>query len=217
MFLSIGNAAYTDYIELLSIRRKSDKTFADYEDRCSAALAILNPHGDSVFIPETLAAWSLKHNVNVDPPQQLEVIYAAVSSAVSFKPLRSPGKNNFLSAIRYEPVTAVVRQCGNQILSAASKPLDSLSSNASSANTLTTRSLKRFNKKRLNSREFAHLKGINAGAARSYVLVLQCTTLIGLFLQLSGLLLSTAVTIITQEKRVGRKHSNLKRATFLEY
>ena len=98
--LSVGNSAYSDYVKLLSIRRSPNETYANYEDRFSAALTKLNSNGGAVSIPGTLAAWSLIHNSNIDPSQHLRVMTAAVSSAGSSAFTRSFGKNAFLKAIK---------------------------------------------------------------------------------------------------------------------
>ena len=114
--LSAGNSAYSDYVKLISIRRSPNETYANYEDRFSAALNKLNSNGGgAVSIPGTLAAWSLIHNSNIDPSQHFGVMTAAVSSADSSALTRSSGKNAFLEAIKYETVATVVRQCDNHL------------------------------------------------------------------------------------------------------
>ena len=96
--LSVCNAAYSDYEKLLSICRSPNETYANFEDRFSAAVKKLNTNGPAVSIPETLAAWSLIHNANIDPSQHLGVMSAAVSSADSSSLTRSSGKNAFLKS-----------------------------------------------------------------------------------------------------------------------
>ena len=67
--LSVCNTPYSDYAKLLSICRAPSETYANFEDRFSAAVTKLNSNGTAVSITETLAAWSLIQNANVDPSQ----------------------------------------------------------------------------------------------------------------------------------------------------
>lgn len=55
---SVGNTAYSNYVRLVSIRRFSTETYANYENIFGAAFTKLNSNGESVSIPDTLAAWS---------------------------------------------------------------------------------------------------------------------------------------------------------------
>lgn len=74
-FLSTGDAASSDYVKLLSIRRSPNETYDNHEDRFSAALTKLNANGDAVSIPSaTLAAWSLIYNSNIDPSQPFGIM-----------------------------------------------------------------------------------------------------------------------------------------------
>lgn len=57
--LSFGNAAHSDCVELIRIRRLPSETYANYEDRFRAAVTKLNSNGDSVSSLDTLAARSL--------------------------------------------------------------------------------------------------------------------------------------------------------------
>lgn len=153
--LSVCNGAYSDYVKLLSIRRSSTETYANYEGRFSDALTKLNSSSAFVSIHVRLAAWSLIHNANIDPSQHLGVMSAAVSSVGSSKLTRSSGKDAFLSAIRYETFAAVVRQCDNNA-SATTAPTKIVSSMSTRA--FDPRKSDRSRKKKLFPSKFADLK-----------------------------------------------------------
>lgn len=139
--LSVGIAAYSDYVKLLYTRRSPSETYATYEDRFSAALKNLNSIGESVSIPATLAASSLIHNSNIDLSQQLGVMSAAMSSVGLAELTRKSEKDAFPSTIKYETVAAVVCQYDNNasettmqtntLSSMADRPSDPRKSNRS--------------------------------------------------------------------------------------
>ena len=153
--LSVCNAAYSDYVKLLSVRRSVNESYANYEDRFSSAVTKLNTNGSAVAIPDILAAWSLIHNANIDPSQHLGVMSAAANSSQDGDLTRKSGKNAFLESIKYESVAAVVRQCDHNMSSTSNRSISSMSANTGNRASRCTRSNR---KKRLTPHELADLK-----------------------------------------------------------
>lgn len=96
----IGDAAYSDYVNVIHTRRSPNKTYANYEYRFSAAFTKLNINGEFVSVSVTLAAWSLIYNSNIDPCQNLGGMSPAVSSIDQSNLKQTSGRDAFLSEIK---------------------------------------------------------------------------------------------------------------------
>lgn len=110
---STGNASYSDYVRLFSIRRPLSETYANYEDTFSATLTKWNSNRESASVPQKFAAWSLTTNANIGPSHRLGVISAAESCVGSFDLRKSFGKVALFCAFKYKTVARMVCQCDN--------------------------------------------------------------------------------------------------------
>lgn len=127
--LTVVSEAYRAFNALWSTRRNANENMKNFESRFSAQVAKFNSISTTTKLPECITALMLLSNSAIDDTQRVSVLAAAAPSDDN---LNAQSTNDqFLSAITYQSVSSVIRQCDQS--SAASENLNAL--NASSAGT----------------------------------------------------------------------------------
>ena len=111
--LTIVSNAYSDFQDLLSTKRGYNENFRNFESRFAAAVAKMKSYS-SQALPESLTAFILLANSNIDVNQRISILSASTSH--SSYPGSSPTNESLMAAIRYDPIASVLRQCDSNKL-----------------------------------------------------------------------------------------------------
>ena len=107
--LSVVSSIYADFSHLLSIRRGSNESLRNFELRFAAQLSKFRANGQLVCLHESLTAFMLLNNADVDDAQRVAILSAASSNDVSVT--SSSDNDAFLQNVQYISVAAILRQC----------------------------------------------------------------------------------------------------------
>ena len=107
--LSVVSEAFRAFNLLWNTRRSNTESMKNFESRFSAQVAKFNSISDTTKLPECITALMLLSNSAIDDTQRISVMAAA---APSDQHLNGQSTNDqFLSAITYQSVASVVKQC----------------------------------------------------------------------------------------------------------
>lgn len=107
--LSTVSSVYHDFVSLSSTKRSNTENFAEYESRFAAAASKFNSNGASCKLPDSLMAFMLLANSSIDSSQRISVLAASAPNNEAIGP--NPTTDDFLQAVKYDSVAAVLRQC----------------------------------------------------------------------------------------------------------
>lgn len=66
---SMFKKGFTGFTNLVSSKTSNNKAFPNFEPRVNASVTRSNSNGSAVAISETLTAWSIAQNANIDSSQ----------------------------------------------------------------------------------------------------------------------------------------------------
>ena len=147
--LSTVSAVYSDFISLLCTKRGEKESFKNFESRFEANVSKFNSHSEICELPESLTAFLLLANANVDNSQKIAVLAAASPKEAQCE--QDATTTAMLSAVTYTSVASVLCQCENKTHNGKNTDLSSLV-----ANSAQTHGIRR--KQRLTPEQLADLK-----------------------------------------------------------
>lgn len=124
--LSSVSDANQDFMNLLNLKRGPTESFRNNESRFEAQVSKFNAHSTSSHAPDSLTAFMLLANSNVDSSQRISVLAAAAQPADLSD--SDTTTDTFLKAISYDSIASVLCQCDR------AKTANQLSNNDSGLN-----------------------------------------------------------------------------------
>eukprot|EP00171_Calliarthron_tuberculosum_P017605 IDg17605t1 len=106
--LSVVSEVYQDFTKLLATKRHSTESFKYFESRFEAQVSKFNAHSESNHLPDSLTAFMLLANPSVDNGERISVLAAAAPSSITTEDACT---SDYLSAVTYNSVASVLRQC----------------------------------------------------------------------------------------------------------
>lgn len=146
--LAVLSEVYHDFNGLLSTKRGATETFKNFELRFEAEASKFNAHSEVTKLPESLLAFILLANSNVDNGQRVSVLAAASPKEL---PSDTSTTSDYLESVSYDSIASVVRQCDQ-------KASDNSQHNPLRANHVSRPGKKNSNKKKLSPEDFAEMK-----------------------------------------------------------
>ena len=123
--LAVVSYAYSDFQNLLSTKRGNNESFRNFESLSGAAIAKMKSHISKAF-PESLTAFMLLSNSNVDANQRISILSSATSNnAESASTLTN---EHLMDSVTYDQIASVLRQCDSHKTSST----DTLNADSSS-------------------------------------------------------------------------------------
>ena len=106
--LTIVSNAYCDFLNLLMTKQGNHESFRNYESRFAASLAKMESH-DSQALPESVTAFMLLSNSNVDANQRISILSSATSH--TSESTSTSTNKELMDSVTYDPIYSVLRQC----------------------------------------------------------------------------------------------------------
>lgn len=107
--LAVVKELYGDFNSILSVKRGDKASFRSYELRLQAQVPRFYFHFESSAFLESLYAFLLLGNANVDSGQRVSILAACAPNSVEFKKSNTTEKTMKLAT--YKLVAAIIRQC----------------------------------------------------------------------------------------------------------
>lgn len=107
--LTVVSEAYRAFNALWNTRRGNNESMKNFESRFSAQVAKFNSISTTTKLPECITALMLLSNSAIDDSQRVSVLAAAAPSGDSLDAQST--NDQFLSAITYQSVSSVIKQC----------------------------------------------------------------------------------------------------------
>jgi len=107
--LQVVSEVFQDFISLLNFKRKGAESFKEFEQQFEALSAKFNSHSDETKLPEALLAFMMMANANLDSNQKISVL--AASTPKNSDLTDTSTTTQFLSAVSYDSIASVIRQC----------------------------------------------------------------------------------------------------------
>ena len=104
--LTAVSNAYTDFPCSPLTKRGSNESFHNFESRFAAATAKMKSHG-SMTLPESLAAFILLANTNIDTNQRISIFSAATSHSQNSE--RTTSDDELIDSVKYDPIASIFR------------------------------------------------------------------------------------------------------------
>ena len=109
--LAVISDVYHDFMTLLTMKRGNNETFKNFEARFAAHISKFHAHCPTAQIPESLTAFMLLANSNVDGSQRVSVLAVASPSVSIVKSETETTTDGYLKAVSYASIASVLRQC----------------------------------------------------------------------------------------------------------
>ena len=106
--LTAVSNAYGDFQNVLLTKQGNNETFQNFESRFAAAIAKMKSHG-SMMLPESLTAFMLLVNSNIDTTQRISILSAATSHSQNSESTTSD--EELMDSVKYNPIASILRQC----------------------------------------------------------------------------------------------------------
>ena len=107
---SVVNTVYTDFMQLLATKRGITETCRNYESRFAASIAKLKSHASSA-LPESLTAFMLLANSNIEDNQRISILAAATANGATANTTTEATNEQLLDPLKYESIASIIRQC----------------------------------------------------------------------------------------------------------
>jgi len=74
---------FRDFTDLMAVKRGQTESFRNFEGRFAAQVAKFHAHSDDVKLPESLIAFMLLGNSNIDSGQRISVLASAAPNVTA--------------------------------------------------------------------------------------------------------------------------------------
>lgn len=126
--LAVVSDVFQDFLTLMNTKRNHTESFKNFESRFQAQVSRLNAHGSEAKLSESLVAFALLANADVDNNQRVSVLANAAPRGSTLSSHATT--NDYLEAVSYEAIASVLRQCDKMKLGNGDSSSRALSSNA---------------------------------------------------------------------------------------
>jgi len=154
--LAVVSEVYQDFTTVLGTKRGNSESFKNFESRFDSQVSKFNAHATTTKLPDSLVAFMLLANANVENNQRISVLAAASPKESDFE--NAATTEQFLESVSYSAIASIIRQCdkSSDPPSATPRPAPIPAVTA----TIPSRNLRRDGtpKKRLTPQELADLK-----------------------------------------------------------
>lgn len=107
--LSAISNAHQELHNLLYTKRALNESFTNFESRFSAQLSKVNAIGSSISIVDSMAAFIMLSNADLDNNQRISVLSAGAPRQDQFTDMDDDDK--FIRSIQYKAFASVIKQC----------------------------------------------------------------------------------------------------------
>lgn len=129
--------ALSEHHILLKTKRGEKESHKEFEQRFSAQMAKLNSMGPALKLSSEMGSLIILGNAKVDSDQRISILVAASPKDENISPRSS--LEDFMKAVDYETIAAVLRQCETSRTTASGRSTSyAHSSTATVGNTETT-------------------------------------------------------------------------------
>ncbi len=109
--LSVVSEAYKSFNQLWNTKRTDTESMKSFEQRFAACVSKFNAISETTRLPECLTALMLLSNAVVEDSQRVSVLAAASPNEPQLG--QQATNDQFLSAVTYQSVASVIKQCDN--------------------------------------------------------------------------------------------------------
>lgn len=152
--LAVVTEIYGDFLTLLNTKRGENESYRNFESRFEAQVNKFNSRSTSTKLPESLLAFMLLANANIDGNQRIRVLASGIPRASDES---SMDTEELLNNIVYSSIASVVRQCETPITS-RTEQYGSFTGSSSSLQSNSVSTSSAPTKKKFSPSQLARLK-----------------------------------------------------------